>query len=127
MTRLSPLAAALILGVIWAGWHAPTVQLASQSDSTIPYWGFAVMVVATSVITAWLYLGSGGSLLLCAVWHAVADASFSWTGVVGRDHSAFWVAVVLEVAVAVVLAIRYGRTLQRPAAAAASGLAVAGR
>lgn len=127
MTRLSPLAAALILGVIWAGWHAPTFQLDSQSDSVIPYWGFAIMVVATSVITAWLYLGSGGSVLLCAVWHAVADASFSWTGVVGRDHHAFWVAVVLEVAVATVLAARYGRTLRLPAAAAPPGLAVAQR
>lgn len=128
MSRLSPLAAALVLGVIWAGWHAPTFQLASQSDSTIPYWGFAIMVVATSVMTAWLYLGSGGSVLLCAVWHAVADASFSWTGVIGRDHHAFWVAVILQVAVATVLALRHGRRLQRPGPlAVVSGHAVAWR
>lgn len=113
MSRTSPLTAALVLGVVWAGWHAPTFALTSQSDSTIPYWGFAVMVVATSVITAWLYLGSGRSVLLCAVWHAVADAAYSWTGVVGRDHHAFWVAVVLEVAVAVVLVPRLAGT-RRP-------------
>jgi CAAX protease family protein len=116
MTRMSPLAASLLLGVIWAGWHAPTFQLNSESDSAVPYWGFAIMVVATSVITAWLYLGSGGSVLLCALWHAVADAAYSWTGVVGREHSAFWVAVVLEVVVAACLAVRCGRTLQRTAA-----------
>jgi membrane protease YdiL (CAAX protease family) len=119
MTRLSPLAAALVLGVIWAGWHIPTFLLATESNSAIPYWGFAVMVVATSVITAWLYLGSGSSVLLCAVWHAAADAAYSWTGVVGRDHRAFWAAVIVEILVAAWLAARYGRSLLQPTELAA--------
>src|SRR4051794_34868024 len=122
MTRLSPLAAAGVLGVLWAGWHIPTFLVSTESDSAIPYWGFAVMTVATSVLTAWLYLGSGGSVLLCAVWHAVADAAYSYSGVVGHDQHAFWVAVVLEVAVAAGIAVRYGRPLQR-----SGGVAVASR
>jgi membrane protease YdiL (CAAX protease family) len=113
MTRLSPLAAALVLGVVWAGWHLPTFLLGSESDSAIPYGGFTVLTVATSVITAWLYLGSGGSVLLCALFHAVVDAGYSWTGVVGADHSAFWAAVVLEVSVAAYLAVRRGSALRR--------------
>jgi uncharacterized protein len=122
MTRLSPLTAALVLGAVWAGWHLPTFLLSTESDSAIPYWGFAVLPVATSVITAWLYLGSGGSVLLCAVWHAVADAAYSYTGVVGTDHSAFWAAVVLEVALAAGIAARCGRLLRRT-----DGTAVASR
>jgi membrane protease YdiL (CAAX protease family) len=108
MTRFSPRAAALVLGVIWAGWHIPTFLVSTESDSAVPYWGFAVMVVATSVITGWLYVRSGGSVLLCALFHAVADAAYSYSGVVGREHSAFWSAVVLEVAVASWLAVRGG-------------------
>jgi uncharacterized protein len=111
MTRLSPVAAGLLLGIIWAGWHGPTFLLDSQSDSTLPFAGFAVLTIATSVIIAWVYVGSGGSVLLCALFHAVADAAYSYAGVVGRDHAAFWAAVVLEVVVAAWLVIRYGRTL----------------
>jgi len=105
MTRLSPLAASLVLGVVWAGWHAPTFLLGSESDSAVPYAGFVVLTIATSVIVAWLYVRTGGSVLLCALFHAVSDAAYSYTGIVGREHSAFWTAVVLEVAVAVWLAV----------------------
>ncbi len=101
-------------GAGWGvGWHLPTFGLASESDSTVPFAGFAVMTVATSVILAWLYVGSGGSLLLCAVFHAVVDAAYAYTGVVGRDHHAFWVAVVVEVALATHLAVRGGPSLRR--------------
>jgi hypothetical protein len=47
-----------------------------------------------------------------------------WTGVVGRDHHAFWPAVVFEVAVATSLAARYGRTLRHTGVPAAYGAAV---
>lgn len=114
ITHVQPLTASLILGVIWAGWHLPTFQLATESDSDVPYAGFAVMVIATSVITAWLYLNSGRSILLCAVFHAVADAAYAYTGVIGKDHHAFWAAVVCEVLTAAYLALRFGPTLQRP-------------
>ncbi len=117
MTRMSPLAAATVLGVVWAGWHLPTFLMSSESDAAVPFWGFAILTVATSLITAWLYVGSGGSVLLCAVWHATADAAYSYTGVVGEDHHAFWAAVVIEVAVAAWIVTRHGRSLQRPAVA----------
>jgi membrane protease YdiL (CAAX protease family) len=104
MIGRSPLAAALVLGVVWAGWHLPTFFLSEENDSAVPYAGFAVMTVATSVLTAWLYLRSRGSLLLLGAFHAVTDAVYSWTGVVGSDHHAFWAAVVLHVLLAAALA-----------------------
>ena len=106
MTRFSPLAASLVLGVVWAAWHAPLFLMSGESDSSVPFAGFAVLTIATSVIVAWLYVRTGGSVLLCALFHAVADAAYSYAGVVGREHSAFWTAVVLEVAVAAWLALR---------------------
>jgi membrane protease YdiL (CAAX protease family) len=106
MTRFSPPVASLVLGVVWAAWHAPLFLIADESDSALPYAGFAVLTVATSVIVAWLYVRTGGSVLLCALFHAVTDAAYSYAGVVGRQHAAFWTAVVLEVAVAAWLAVR---------------------
>jgi uncharacterized protein len=110
MRNRSPLAAALVLGVIWSCWHLPIFATSSESDSVIPWPGFAVMVVATSVITAWMYVATR-SVLLAAVFHAVADAAYSWTGVVGTHHEAFWAAVALEVLAACAIAWRYGRQL----------------
>lgn len=104
MVRRSPLAAALVLGVVWAGWHLPTFFLSTENVSTVPYAGFAVMTVATSMLTAWLYLRSRGSLLLLGAFHAVTDAVYSWSGVVSSDHHAFWAAVVLHVLLAAALA-----------------------
>lgn len=110
MARRSPLAAALVLGVVWALWHAPMFLVPDSGDAALPFAGFAVLTVATSVIVAWLYLGTR-SVLVCAVFHAVVDAAYSYTGVVGEDHAAFWAAVGLEVVVAVVLAARLGSGL----------------
>jgi membrane protease YdiL (CAAX protease family) len=115
LTHMQPRTASLFLGVVWAGWHLPTFALATESDSRVPYAGFAVMVVATSIITAWLYLNSGRSLLLCGVFHAVADAAYAYTGVIGRDHHPFWAAVALEVLTACYLALRSGPSLQATA------------
>ncbi len=63
------------------------------------------MTVATSVITAWLYIRSGGSVLLCALFHTVADATHSYCGVVGHDHHALWVAVALNVLLAAFIGV----------------------
>jgi uncharacterized protein len=113
MLERTPLAAALVLGLIWSCWHLPIFFVSAEDDSMIPWPGFAVMVVATSVITAWMYVATR-SVLLAAVFHAVADAAYSWTGVVGADNHAFWVAVVLEVLAAAAIARRYGWQLHRP-------------
>lgn len=112
MRGRSALGAALVLGVVWSCWHLPIFAIDSEGDSAIPWPGFAVMVVATSVITAWLYVATR-SVLLAGVFHAVADAAYSWTGVVGADHHAFWAGVVLEVLAAAAIARRYGWQLHR--------------
>jgi membrane protease YdiL (CAAX protease family) len=100
MTRMSPMTASLVLGLIWATWHAPLFLLKSENDSAVPYSGFFLLTVATSVIIARLYVASHGSVLVCAIFHAVSDAAYSYVGVVGPHHAVFWTAVVLEVAVA---------------------------
>ena len=65
--RNSALAAALITGVIWALWHIP--KFLTHWD-----WGyvtvFLIDTMLKSVLLAWLYNSTGGSLLLVMLAHA---------------------------------------------------------
>jgi membrane protease YdiL (CAAX protease family) len=68
-----PLAAALILGLIWWGWHLPTffIPALSQYQLSIPL--FLVNSLALSVIMTWLYQRTRGDLLLMILVHVAAN------------------------------------------------------
>ena len=63
----SALAAALITGVIWGLWHTPKFLIHWD-------WGYFALfmldTIAKAVFLAWMYNGTGGSLLLVAMAHA---------------------------------------------------------
>ena len=75
-----PLAAALILGVIWWAWHLPTffIPALSQHQLSIPI--FLVNILALSVIMTWLYQRTRGDLLLMILVHVAANYC-GWIGV----------------------------------------------
>lgn len=62
--------ASLVTGVIWAAWHLPLfyVQGADTSGQSFPLW--MVEVTSLSVMLAWLYWRTGGSLLLTMLMHS---------------------------------------------------------
>ena len=68
----SALAAALITGVIWTVWHTP--KFLTHWD-----WGFfavyMVSTIARSVLLAWIYNGTRGSLLLVVLAHAAMNTT----------------------------------------------------
>jgi membrane protease YdiL (CAAX protease family) len=71
--------ATLILAALWAGWHLPAFFFRdTYTDMGLlgfPMFAFSILF-ATMVIT-WLYNGSGGSLLIVVLFHAV----FNWLSV----------------------------------------------
>jgi membrane protease YdiL (CAAX protease family) len=71
--RFGALRASLILGVIWAGLHLPLWLLPDFgfADQSIPL--YLVQVLAFSVVLAWLYNATGGSLLLTGMAHAAIN------------------------------------------------------
>jgi uncharacterized protein len=73
LKRRRPLAAALILGVIWWAWHLPTffIPALSQHQLSIPI--FLVNSLALSVIMTWLYQRTRGDLLLMILVHVAAN------------------------------------------------------
>ena len=70
---LSRAAAALLVGLAWAVWHAPLFLLPGVSQYGASFPVFAVGVIGTALILAWLY-GRTGSILLCVVFHAAVNA-----------------------------------------------------
>ena len=68
------LTASLVLGVIWVGMHLPLWLLPDFgfADQSIPL--YVAQVTAISVVLAWLYNATGGSLLLTGLGHAAVNA-----------------------------------------------------
>jgi uncharacterized protein len=73
--RGSALRAALVVSVIWAAWHIPLFGITAtyRAVPAIGFVGFFLSILAASLVLAWLYLRSRGSILVVAVFHAVCD------------------------------------------------------
>jgi membrane protease YdiL (CAAX protease family) len=96
--RYSPLVATVLVTAIWAAWHAPLFVILESyrgfSVATIPAFFFSLFCGA--VVLTWLYNGSGGSVLLAAVWHgtynlvAATDAARGLVAVVVTAGVIVW-------------------------------------
>jgi len=67
--------ASLMLGVIWAFWHLPLFFVGWADKHGQSFFLYALQVTALSVAFAWLYVRTGGSLLLCMLLHAAVNNS----------------------------------------------------
>lgn len=84
----SALAAALILGALHALWHLPLFGVEYDLDSGPPW---AISVLCVSIVTAWMWLHTGGSLLLPMLLHASNNAvAFTWRWFSGPDQVRLW-------------------------------------
>jgi membrane protease YdiL (CAAX protease family) len=72
LKRRSLLTTALIIGILWACWHVPSMFVIENyrelGVTFLP--GFFIGIIAGSIFLAWLYRASGGSILIVSVWHA---------------------------------------------------------
>lgn len=81
LRKRSPLAAAVILGLVWGFWHLPTFFIPTLSQSKLSFPFFLANSVALSVIMTWLYLRTGGDLVLMILVHLMANYSAGKLGV----------------------------------------------
>ncbi len=82
--RFSPLTSSLILGVLWAVWHAPArfggIEAKSIED-TIVEW---VLILFVTFIFTWLFNRTKGSILVTALLHpSMNTTSHFLTGTLG--------------------------------------------
>lgn len=65
------------LGVIWALWHLPLFWLDDAPQNQIPFVLFFLMTIPLSVLFAWLFNKTGGSVLLAMLFHGAVN---TWSG-----------------------------------------------
>ena len=80
--------ASVLLGVIWALWHLPLFYSAGTVQSHLPIGLYALSVIASSVLFAWLFNRSDGSIVPVLMLHtAVNDWSLIIPVMVQADGS----------------------------------------
>jgi membrane protease YdiL (CAAX protease family) len=109
--RFRPLTAALLVTPIWAGWHIPFFFTVGTYRDFAPggYVAFVFGLACGSIVLAWLYNGSGGSIAACAVWHGtfnVATGTAASTGVIPAVVSTL---VIVNALILVVVDVRHQR------------------
>ncbi|WP_179281206.1 CPBP family intramembrane glutamic endopeptidase [Paenibacillus sp. XY044] len=91
--RYSALGSSLILGVLWTVWHLPFFFIPGTSQSTTPFFIFALGTIANSILMTWVYNHTRGSVLLAILFHNalnITDLYFplslwlNWQGVVAQ-------------------------------------------
>lgn len=97
MTRVfPPLAAAILLGLLWGLWHVPVIDYLGTSTPHGEYWlpyfaAFIVAMTAMRVLISWIY-SKTGSVLVAQLMHASSTGAlviFSPPGVTAGQE-AFW-------------------------------------
>ncbi len=68
--------ASLALGVVWAAWHLPLFYGSGTVQSHLPFGLYAISAVPSSVVFAWLFNQTGGSVLPVLALHTSVNAGF---------------------------------------------------
>lgn len=109
------LVAAVLVGVVWVGWHLPLFVLPDTIQSEILFPLYALQLLAMSVILAWLTVAARWSVLPAVLLHAGGNAVANFYPVGGAEGAVSVVGygslTALLVCVAVAIAVRFGPSL----------------
>jgi uncharacterized protein len=122
--RYGALRGSLILGAIWAGWHAPHYLDPTRVAQNPPL-PFAVGLLALAVVFTWVYNRTGGSLLLAILLHSAINSAPPAgrdlvAGLSDEEFFALLIAGYVAVALLTIAATR-GRLGYPPAAGGSAG------
>jgi membrane protease YdiL (CAAX protease family) len=104
-------AASLIVAAIWAPWHLPMFFALESFEAftAVETVGWVIGITAGSFLLTWLFRGSGGSVLLVAVWHTAFNFTSAATPATEGVVAAITSTAVMVAAVAIVIVDRRQR------------------
>jgi uncharacterized protein len=107
----SLLSTAVVIGLLWTVWHVPSMFVIENYRQMgiviLPM--FTVGIVSGSILLAWVYRGSGGSVLIVALWHGCYDLVSGTAAAHGVPAAIVSMAVVVWAVLIVVVEVRRGR------------------
>jgi membrane protease YdiL (CAAX protease family) len=108
--------AAVVIGLLWALWHIPSMFLIDSyrqmGMTLVPM--FTLGMVSGSIVLAWLYRGSGGSVLLVALWHGFFNLVSGTTAATGLPAATASTAVMVWAVIIVIAEVRRERRASAP-------------
>jgi uncharacterized protein len=111
--RIPPIMAAIVVGVVWATWHMPLFYMGTLDQEHLPIIPFFIGAIAASVIYAWLYNGTRGSLTPALLFHGATNTASTMLLIPAAQSGgpeAIWYTAGITVAVAIAVAPFVGRT-----------------
>jgi membrane protease YdiL (CAAX protease family) len=90
--RFGLLGAGAAMGIIVGLWHLPLFLTPGQPQQDFAFLPFLLTLIPVRILFGWVYLGTGGSVLLCLLLHASGNA---WSEIFSTPVPAFgrwWVA-----------------------------------
>ncbi len=102
--RIPPWMAGLVIGFFWAVWHLPLFLALPQATGHMPFVAYLPVMMAMGVVFAWLYVRTGGSVLLAMLLHGGMNTANGFIGTsLFADPQLLWIHVVVIVALAYLL------------------------
>ncbi len=102
ITVMSPLRASLVLAVPWIVMHL-VLMLPGGMNEGAELWPTIVSLVAYSVVLTWVFVGTGGSVLVCGLLHAGLNGVVPLMS--GMDPDASWVVRALLVGIVAIAVV----------------------
>ena len=108
LSSYSPLGAAVIVGLVWAGWH---IEMFQSPVSTIAL--FTASTIALSILMTVLFLRTRGSVLLAIVlhWSVVPAKEVARISFPAAPEPPDWLRAGVVITVAVIVAVTMGKRL----------------
>ena len=113
LEKRSALAASLILGVLWSAWHLPTFLVPGTPQYGKSIIAFVLMTTTYSVLLAWIYVHTAGSVLIATLVHGAMNL-FQGIFLGGVDPTKqYWLLAASYGAAALAIVLVFGPSLSR--------------
>lgn len=97
LTRRGPIATSLIVAAAWATWHVPSFLVIetyrNMGLAIVPMMGLGL--ISGAIVLTWIYIGSGGSILIVALWHLALNFGSATTAGRGAPGTLIYLGILV--------------------------------